>query len=563
MSGPERERKRSKALVVTGMHRSGTSLVASVVAGMGVEMGRDLYPADLRNPKGYFEDTEFLAFQRQVLQACSPADGGHPDWGWTPEERLDRARFAAFRDTGRQLADSRSARFRTWGWKDPRTTLLLDFWDAILDDARYLLVYRFPWEVADSMQRTGEEVFLRHPEWAGRIWTFYNRHLLEFYRRHPDRCLLVSVNALPAGLPRLVDGIRGKLAIELRDGPAGGPFDPKLFRTGDLGDPIVGLAAATDPQAFQLLEQLDELADLRAPEGWAGARKRSFRFARRAAAASERPVAVSVIVPCCNDRDFLLDAVASVERHAPDDAELLIVNDGSTESRTLEILQSLRALGYAVLDQENRGLSAARNAGVRRARGRYLLPLDADNRIRHGFVQAAVARLDADPGIGVVYGDRELFGWRRGRVRVAEFDLRTILNSNYIDACAVFRTAVWNDCGGYDEGLSGLEDWDFWIGAAERGWRFHHLDEVAFDYRVRPGSLIEESLRPQVLERLLAHVHRKHRDLFATQLPWPLSRLPGAANTMYWRSKWFFRCRAWRRHRRELGRAPTAHPVPS
>lgn len=563
MSGPERERKKPTALVVTGMHRSGTSLVASVVAGMGVEIGRDLYPADPRNPKGYFEDAEFLALQRSILQQCSPADGGHPDWGWTPSEQLDRARLTAFRDAARGLAEARAAPLRTWGWKDPRTTLLLDFWDEILDDARYVLLYRFPWEVADSMQRTGEEVFLRHPEWAHRIWTFYNRHLRDFYRRHAGRCLLVSANALPARLPRFVQLLREKLGIGTQGGPPGDPFDPELFRTGDLADPIVGLTAATSPQAFQLLEEIDELADLRAPKGWTQARERSFRFARRADAAPERPVVVSVIVPCFNDRDFLLDAVASVERHAPDDAELLIVNDGSTETRTLEILQALRVLGYSVMDRENGGLSAARNTGVRNARGRYLLPLDADNRIRHGFLHAAVARLDADPGIGVVYGDRELFGWRRGRVPVAEFDLRTMLRSNYIDACAVFRREVWNDCGGYDEGLSGLEDWDLWIGAAEHGWRFHRLDEVTFDYRVRPGSLIEESLRPQVLERLLAHVHRKHREVFAAHLPWPLARLPGAANAAYWRSRWFFRCRAWRRHRRELGRSPSRHPVPS
>ena len=563
MGGPERERKRSTALVITGMQRSGTSLVASVVAGMGVELGRDLFPADPRNPKGYFEDTEFLTFQRQMLRACSPADGGHPDWGWTPSERLDRVRLAGFRDAARSLADSRLTRFRTWGWKDPRTTLLLDFWDEILDDARFVLLYRFPWEVADSMQRTGEEVFLRHPEWALRIWTFYNRHLLDFYERHADRCLLVSANALPAGFPHLVQRIREKLGIALQDGPPGDAFEPGLFRTGDLSDPIVGLTAAASPPAFRLLEQLDARADLRAPEGWAGAGERPFRFVRRAGAAPERPIAVSVIVPCFNDRDFLLDAVASVERYAPDDAELLIVNDGSTEPRTLEILRALRTLGYTVADQENAGLSSARNTGVRRTGGRYVLPLDADNRIRNGFIQAAVARLDADPGLGVVYGDRELFGWRRGRVRVAEFDLRTMLHSNYIDACAVYRREVWNDCGGYDRGLSGLEDWDFWIGAAEHDWRFSRLDAVAFDYRVRPGSLIEESLRPRVLERLLAHVHRKHRAVFAAHLPWPLARLPEAANAAYWRSRWFFRCRTWRRHRRELGHPPARYPVPS
>jgi glycosyltransferase involved in cell wall biosynthesis len=557
--------ERSTALVITGMHRSATSLAASAFELMGVEIGRDLVPPDRRNPKGYFEDIDFLELQRRILRECSPVDdGGHVDWGWTPSERLDLGPVGKFREEARRLADSRAARFRYWAWKDPRTTLLLDFWDGILDDARYLLLYRFPWEVADSMQRTGEEVFLRHPEWAHRIWSFYNRRLVEFYRRNADRCLLVSANSLPAGFSRIAILVREKLGLALPETPSVDPYESGLFRTGDLADPIVHLTAAASPDSIRLLEQLDELADVPAPGGWRSSRDSTLRFASTAGTAGEHPVALSIVIPCYNDRDFLLDAVASVERHALDGSELILVNDGSTEPRTLQILRSLRLLGYAVVDQENAGLSAARNTGVRVARGRYVLPLDADNRIRPGFLEAAVTCLESRPEVGVVYGDRELFGWRSGRVRVAEFDLETMLRSNYIDACAVYRREVWNDSGGYDTNLTGLEDWDFWIGAAKHGWRFHHLGEAAFDYRVRPGSLVEESLRPKVLERLLSHIHRKHEEVFRANLPRPLRWVRGpaarAASVAFWRSSWFFRSRAWRRYRRELGRPPSRSP---
>lgn len=565
----------STALVITGMHRSGTSLVASAVAMLGVDVGSDLVPADRRNPKGYFEDNEFLALQRTMLARSSPGDGGHADWGWTPAEQLDREQFAVFREQARRLAASRASRFRWWGWKDPRTTLLLDFWDEILDDARYLLVYRFPWEVADSMQRTGEEIFLRHPEWALPIWTFYNRHLLEFYRRHSGRCLLVSANALPAGFPRLGQLIREKLGVALPGPAPGDPYAPELFRTADAADPIVRLTAAASPRSIRLLEELEAAADLPAPAGWTQKRDRTLRFVRTTGSRARPPVTVSIVVPCFNDRDFLLDAVASVERHAPDGCELILVNDGSTEPRTIEILQALRTLGYSVVDQPNAGLSAARNAGAQRGQGRYLLPLDADNRIRQGFLEAAVACLDSRPEVGVVYGDRELFGWRQGRVPVPPFDLGKVLRSNYIDACAVLRREVWSACGGYDTKLTGLEDWDLWLGAAERGWRFQHLDLVALDYRVRPGSLVEDSLRKGVLERLLAHIHAKHEELFHAHLQGParwldalaagadraLGRGPRGAlsralSSAYWRASWSFHARAWRRHRRELGRRP-------
>lgn len=564
---------RSKALVITGMHRSGTSLIASAAAMLGVDIGNDLVPADRRNPKGYFEDSEFLALQRTMLARASSGDGGHADWGWTPAEQLDRAQFAGFREPARRLAASRARHLRWWGWKDPRTTLLLEFWDEILDDARYLLVYRYPWEVADSMQRTGEEIFLQHPEWALPIWDFYNRHLLGFYRRHSGRCLLVSANALPGGFRSLEQLIREKLGVELPDRPSADPYAPDLFRTGDATDPIVRLTAAASPRSIRLLEELEAAADLPAPAEWTEMRDRALRFVRTTGRRAGPPTSVSIVVPCFNDRDFLLEAVASVERHAPDDCELFLVNDGSTEPRTVEILGALRTLGYRVIDQQNAGLSAARNAGVQRGQGRYLLPLDADNRIREGFLEEAVACLDSHPDVGVVYGDRELFGWRQGPVAVPPFDLGTILRSNYIDACALLRREVWSDCGGYDTNLTGLEDWDLWLGAAERGWRFHRLDRVAFDYRVRPGSLVEDSLRPGVLERLLAYIHGKHEELFHAHLRglarWldalaagadrlvgcgPRGALSRAVSAAYWRVTWASRSRAWRRHRRDLGR---------
>lgn len=60
-----------------------------------------------------------------------------------------------------------------------------------------MLVYRKPWLVADSIQRLGADVFLRHPTWGYRIWQYYNTRLLDFYLRHRDRCLLIATDALP------------------------------------------------------------------------------------------------------------------------------------------------------------------------------------------------------------------------------------------------------------------------------------------------------------------------------------------------------------------------------
>ena len=188
------------------MHRSGTSLVASWLSALGVDMGQELLPPDKGNPRGYFEDIGFLEFQRRVLSECCPVDdGGHPDWGWTESEQLNRGTLKDFIPAATSMLVSRAEGQGLWGWKDPRTTLLLDFWDTLLDGAHYVFVYRFPWDVADSMQRLGEPLFLRKPEYAYRIWSFYNRHLRDFFIKNSHRCVLLSINALQQNPDRFVD----------------------------------------------------------------------------------------------------------------------------------------------------------------------------------------------------------------------------------------------------------------------------------------------------------------------------------------------------------------------
>lgn len=505
-----------RAVVVAGMHRSGTSLVGSMLGAAGVAMGDRQLAADAHNPRGYFEDVDFLTLQRRMLwTATRDDDGGHRDWGWTESEALDEAAFAPFAGEAKALLLARGDGHRRWGWKDPRTTVLLDFWEPLIPGACYVLVYRHPWGVADSMQRLGAEVFVRHADYAYRIWTFYNECLLRFRRAHRERTLLLSADALARDPSRLQPLLASKLGID-GGGEAAEPapqerFAAELFRSLPPDDPLVSLVAATRPRCAELLAALDEEAELSGRDTW-----RAAPLLPRDAPAPR----VSVVVPCYDQGEMMLEAVASVERTVAEPYELLVVNDGSREPRTLEVLAALRGAGYRVLDQENRGLAAARNRGVEAARAPYVLPLDADNRLRDGFVGAALRLLDERPRAGVVYGDRVEFGMRNGRVDVPPFELARILNGNFIDACALLRKEAWRDGGGFDGGMPepGWEDWDLWIGVAGRGWSFEHLAVEAFDYRVRPGSMIAAFEDPELRRRVLAYVVAKHRQVFLDHL---------------------------------------------
>jgi hypothetical protein len=331
------------------MHCSGTSLVASCLSSLGINMGDRPLAADIHNAHGNFEDTDFRQLHGKILTDSTPGDdGGHRDWGWTENERLDRGCLGGWADSARALAATRSSGHGLWGWEDPRTTLLLDFWDEILDrEAFYVLLYRFPWEVADSMQRLGTDVFLDHPEYAYRIWTFYNQHLLDFHRRHPDRSLLVSTNSLLQQPGRLASLLRGKFGLAVEEGSIESLREGELFHSLDPADPLISLVAAVAPQCTRLLADLDGSADLPADGLWQAGAFRGERLR------PTEPIDLSVVVPCYNLGEVLVEAVASVERTAPERCELIVVNDGSSQPRTLEVLEVLRKGGYHVVDQPN------------------------------------------------------------------------------------------------------------------------------------------------------------------------------------------------------------------
>ena len=501
------------AVVVAGMHRSGTSFVASLLHAAGYGMGERQLAADRANRKGYFEDVDFLDLNRRMLRAAVPGDdAGHHDWGWTESERFDARAFEPFRSEANALVDARRAQGAPWGWKDPRTSRLLEFWHARLPEARYVLVYRFPWEVADSMQRLGADVFLRHPGYAPRIWLAYNQDLLTFFDAHRDRSILVSANALMHDASRLMPLLASRLGLTVADADLSALADPEIFESAGGRDPLAALFLGTHPACASMLASLEQDADI--PSGDAGA-MRTF-----AAPAPPAAPAVSIVVPCFNQGEWAIDAIASVERTVTQPYELTVVDDGSTERETIEILRRLAGAGYAIARQENRGLAEARNRGVRDARASLYLPLDADNRVRAGFVDAAIDALAHDPGADAVYGDRLDFGMRSMRVEVGAADLDRMLCGNSIDACAVVRVSAWQACGGYDAALpsQGLEDWDFWISLLERGRRLIKLDLIAFDYRVRPDSMLSTFDVEAVRAETEAYIVTKHAAAYLAAL---------------------------------------------
>lgn len=223
---------------------------------------------------------------------------------------------------------------------------------------------------------------------------------------------------------------------------------------------------------------------------------------------------ISVVMPCFNHGQFLREAVASVTGLDRGDVELIVVDDGSTDERTKNEMEKLRSEGIHVIRQVNKGLAGARNAAVGLAKGQYIFPLDADDRMRGEWIDRAIQILDSEAAIGVVYGDAQCFGTRTDRWRVGPFDANRILDANYIHASAFYRKEVWERNGGYDGTMpvQGFEDWDFWLSALERGWQFAYVPEIFFDYRQAEESMISNALRR--VESVNEFVARKHGSMY-------------------------------------------------
>jgi glycosyltransferase involved in cell wall biosynthesis len=221
---------------------------------------------------------------------------------------------------------------------------------------------------------------------------------------------------------------------------------------------------------------------------------------------------ISIIIPCYNQGQYIDEAIKNVEESDSGICEIIIINDGSTDEFTNKRLNELRTNGYHVIFQENQGLCKSRNNGIKLSKGEYILPLDADNIITSDLITLSIEVLDTNNEISIVYSDRQNFGESNDLIQVGEFDLPRILRGNYIDACAVYRKTIWEEIGGYDERMpaQGLEDWEFWISAAERNFKFHYIPKALFYYRFLGNSMARTMDKNPKFNSLLEYIYKKH-----------------------------------------------------
>lgn len=226
---------------------------------------------------------------------------------------------------------------------------------------------------------------------------------------------------------------------------------------------------------------------------------------------------VTVITPAYNVARYVGEAVDSVRRQTFTDFEYLVVDDGSADD-TAQVVMSRQQGDHRMrlIQIPHSGLSAARNAGISQARGRYIALLDGDDRWRPTFLARQVALIESlPPDVGLVFcrtrsisenGIPIKVGWQRaGRYDFEEFLVRN--NPAGHGSSLLIRASCFADVGGFDEGLRYAEDLDMWLRIAELSktpvlWGSRHF---LVDRRLRAGAMTRDTTTGEaVLDQMLA-----------------------------------------------------------
>ena len=224
---------------------------------------------------------------------------------------------------------------------------------------------------------------------------------------------------------------------------------------------------------------------------------------------------ISVVIPCFNDGVFLKDALGSLLNQTLPPTEVLIINDGSTQRRTLQVLRSLNHPGIRVIHQENRGLASARNTGMHNAVGDYVYFLDADDLISPQCLEILHALLEEQEGAVAAVSRIQLFGGsKHGSVWGHACNPYVIRIQNQWGAgimllkAAIQEYELW-----YDESMrAGYEDWELNIRLAKTGKKILFCPDALYRYRIRKKSLLSISRKRHV--DVVGYIQAKHSDLY-------------------------------------------------
>ena len=262
---------------------------------------------------------------------------------------------------------------------------------------------------------------------------------------------------------------------------------------------------------------------------------------------------VSIIIPCYKQAQWLPEAIDSALAQTYPNVEVVVVNDGSPDN-TAEVCR--RYAGRIVyVEQENKGLAEARNAAIRAAKGEFILPLDADDKLDSQALEMLVPAFFASNRIGFAYGRVTKFTrdhhepsnapslephleWNEPRMVIANLPTCTML----------FRVSDWAAVGGYSSVFSkGFEDWDFTLNLMDRDKVGIAVDAPVFHYCQHAGGSMRTKIFADHFDEAYCQLIQRHSIFFARHSEyalihwikalWPKARSAEHWESLYWQAR--------------------------
>lgn len=238
---------------------------------------------------------------------------------------------------------------------------------------------------------------------------------------------------------------------------------------------------------------------------------------------------VSIIIPCYNQGEYISETLDSVLKQTYNDWEAIIINDGSTDnSEAIAKQYTEKDSRITLINIPNGGVSKARNLGMKIAKGTYILPLDSDDRIAPTYIEKAVDIFTKQKDVKLVYCQWSFFGSDCDTIPLKYLGYRHLLLYNSIFCSALFRKYDALAIGGYDETMTGYEDWEFFIRLLDENSKVIQIAEPLFHYRIKVASRNTEAIRQNNF--IEQYIYRKNIDTYLKLFGNPINVLRSFEN---------------------------------
>ena len=223
---------------------------------------------------------------------------------------------------------------------------------------------------------------------------------------------------------------------------------------------------------------------------------------------------ISIIIPCYNSGDTVIRTVNSLLNQTWKNIEVLLINDGSDDIKTIKIIKSIKSIkSINIINQSNKGLPAARNFGFQKAKGKFIIPLDADDWLEPNTIEQMYKLYKKSNERCFIYCNIILSGDLTGTIS-KHYNFFENLFSNQLPYCILLKKDDWLDVGKYDISFkSGYEDWEFNIRLYLNGIKPIHLKQNLFNYQVKKeGMLLSKSFKQHGY--IWKDIINKNKDLY-------------------------------------------------